>query len=111
MDIQTQVPCDGSLDRYKLRWVVCSFTQQLGIDYKETFSPVVKLATVQTFLSLALSHSWPIRQLNIKNAVLHGTLQQPVYCTQPPDFIGTAHPNYICRLNKALYDPKLAPRG
>jgi hypothetical protein len=43
------------LDRYKARWVLSGFTQQPGIDYDETFSPVVKPATVQVVLSLALS--------------------------------------------------------
>jgi len=48
---------DGSLERYKARWVLLGFTQRLGIDYDETFSPVVKPATVWTFLSLAVSHT------------------------------------------------------
>jgi hypothetical protein len=48
---------DGSLERYKARWVLRGFTQRPGVDYDETFSPVVKLATVCTVLSLAVSHS------------------------------------------------------
>jgi hypothetical protein len=47
---------DGSLDRYKARWVFHGFTQQTGIDYDETFSPVVKSAMVYTMLSLIVSH-------------------------------------------------------
>ena len=50
---------DGSLDQYKARWVLRGFTQRPGIDYDETFSPVVKHATVRTVLSLALSQDWP----------------------------------------------------
>jgi hypothetical protein len=59
---------DGSLERYKARWVLRGFTQRPGIDFLETFSPVVKPATVRTVLSLALSHSWPIHQLDVNNA-------------------------------------------
>jgi hypothetical protein len=72
---------DGSLDRYKARWVLRGFTQRLGVDYDETFSLVVKFATVCAVLSLALSRDWAIHQLNVKNAFLHGTLTETVYCS------------------------------
>jgi hypothetical protein len=70
---------DGSLERYKARWVLHRFTQQLGIDYDKTFNPVVKPATVRTVLSMALSRSWPIHQLDVKNTFLHGKLTETVH--------------------------------
>ena len=102
---------DGSLERYKAQWVLRGFTQRPGIDFGETFSPVVKLATVQTVLSLALSRQWPIHQLNVKNAFLHGTLQETVYCVQPSGFEDSAHPEFVYHLNKSLYGLKQAPRA
>jgi hypothetical protein len=102
---------DGSLDRYKARWVLQGFTQRPGIDYDETFSPVVKPATVRVVLSLALSQNWPIHQLDVKNAFLHSTLTETVYCVLPTGFADSSHPDFVCRLNKSLYGLKQAPRA
>jgi hypothetical protein len=101
---------DGSLSRYKARWVVRGFTQQAGVDYGETFSPVVKLATIRVVLSIAISQAWPIHQLDVKNAFLHGNLQETVYSKQPSGFADSTLPHHVCRLNKSLYGLKQAPR-
>jgi hypothetical protein len=102
---------DGSLDCYKARWVLRGFTQRHGVDYDETFSPVVKFATVRAVLSLALSHDWAIHQLDVKNAFLHGTLTETVYCSQPTGFVDADRPDLVCRLNRSLYGLKQAPRA
>jgi hypothetical protein len=101
---------DGSLDRYKARWVLHGFTRRLGIDYDESFSPVIKPATIRAILTLALSRSWPIHQLDVKNVFLYGTLTEIVYCVQPTGFVDSSRPDYVCRLNKSLYGLKQAPR-
>jgi hypothetical protein len=100
---------DDSLERYKARWVLRGFTQRPDVDYDETFSPVVKPATVCTVLSLAVSHSWPVHQLDVKNVFLHDTLSETVYCSQHTRFIDPAQPNHICLLNKSLYELKQVP--
>jgi hypothetical protein len=81
------------------------------VDYDETFSPVVKFATSRTVLSLALSRDWAIHQLDIKNAFLHGTLTETVYCSQPTDFVDEARPDLVCLLNRSLYGLKQAPQA
>ncbi|GJV77134.1 ribonuclease H-like domain-containing protein [Tanacetum coccineum] len=102
---------DGSLNRYKARLVANGRSQQQGIDYDETFSPVVKPATIRTVLSLAVSRQWPIHQLDVKNAFLHGHLTKTVYMHQPPGFTDSAHSDYVCLLQKSLYGLKQAPRA
>jgi hypothetical protein len=97
---------DGSLDRYKARWVIRGFTQRPRGDYDETFSPVVKFATVRVVLFLALSRDWVVHQLDVKNDFLHGTLTETVYCSQPTSFVDSARPDLICRLNCSLYGLK-----
>ena len=102
---------DGSLDRYKARWVLRGFTQRPGVDYDETFSPVVKFATVRVVFSLALSCDWAIHQLDVKYAFLHGTLTETVYCSQPIGFVDADRPDLVCRQNRSLYGLKQAPRA
>ncbi|GKB85537.1 ribonuclease H-like domain-containing protein [Tanacetum coccineum] len=102
---------DGSLNRYKARLVANGSTQIAGIDVDETFSPVVKPATIRTVLSLAISRHWPVHQLDVKNAFLHGSLSETVYMHQPPGFRDPRHPDHVCLLQRSLYGLKQAPRA
>nr|GEY78433.1 hypothetical protein [Tanacetum cinerariifolium] len=76
------------------RLVTNGSSQQLGIDCDETFSPVVKPATIRTVLSLVVSRMWPIHQLDVKNAFLNEDLSETVYMHQPPGFVDPWYPHH-----------------
>lgn len=82
------------------------YSQRPALDYKETFSPVVKLATVRSILTIVVLQGWPLRQLDVNDAFLHGALTENVYMAQPPGLKDMSPPNHVCRLCKAIYDLK-----
>ncbi|TYJ96768.1 putative mitochondrial protein [Cucumis melo var. makuwa] len=73
--------------------------------------PMVKASTINVVLSVALAQNWSLRQLDFNNAFLNGKLDEIVYMAQPPRYVNSSLPGYICKLNKAIYGLKQALRA
>jgi hypothetical protein len=87
------------------------FKQRYGIDYDDTFSPVIKMVTIRIILSIVVSRGWSLGQLDVQNAFLHGYLEEEVCMEQPPAYEDSTKPGYVWKLDEALYGLKQAPRA
>lgn len=99
---------DGNIVRYKARLVAKGCSQLFGIDYNETFSPVVRYSTIRFLIALAVKNKLKIDLMNAITAFLQGELDEEIYIEQPEGF--KTNSNQVCRLNKAMYGLKQAGR-
>ncbi|GKV22140.1 hypothetical protein SLEP1_g32031 [Rubroshorea leprosula] len=112
--LKTKLNPDGTIERFKARLIARGFTQVPGVDFDETFSPVLKPTTLRLVIALATTFGWPLRQLDVKNAFLHGKLKETIYMSQPPGFEHPEHPKhptYVYQLHKSIYGLKQASRA
>jgi hypothetical protein len=101
---------NGSVEKFKARFVARGFTQKEGIDYEETFAPVAKYTSIRTIIALASVLCWKLHQMDVKTAFLNGKIEQEVFVEQPDGFVLHNKGTHVCKLRKALYGLKQAPR-
>jgi len=90
--------------------VVKGYNQTEGLDYSDTFSPIIKPTTIKVVLAHVVSSHWPIHQIEINNSFLNGDLNEHMFMHQPPRFI-SINPNLVCKFEKVTYGLKQAPRS
>jgi hypothetical protein len=102
---------DGSVEKFKARFVARGFSQKEGIDYDEIFAPVARYTSIRIIISLASVFDWKLHQMDVKTAFLNGEVEQEVYIEQPEGFVIHGKESHVCKLKKALYGLKQAPRA
>ena len=107
---KAKIKADGSIERYKARLVAQGYTQKFGVDYDETFCPVVRMESFLTILATAIQNDLKLHQIDVTTAFLNGKLEEEVYMKQPQGFILEGQEELVCRLNKSIYGLKQSPR-
>jgi hypothetical protein len=102
---------EWKIERYKARLVAREYNQTYGVDYDEAFTPVVKMGIVRTLISCTANFGWPLHQLDVKNAFLHGDVQEEVYMKIPPGLSMHEAVGKVCRLKRSLYGLKQSTRA
>ncbi|GJU96235.1 retrovirus-related pol polyprotein from transposon TNT 1-94 [Tanacetum coccineum] len=102
---------ENTVIRNKALLLTKGYSQQKGIDFKESFASVARLKAVWLFIAYALHKSFPIYQMDVKTTFLNGPLKEEVYVNQPDGFVDPHHPDKVYRLKKAFYGLKQAPRA
>nr|GEW51504.1 retrovirus-related Pol polyprotein from transposon TNT 1-94 [Tanacetum cinerariifolium] len=98
------------LTKNKTRLVAQGYSQEEGINYDKTFAPVARMEAIKTFLAFATYINFIVFQMDVKSAFLNEKLKEEFYVKPPPGFESSEFPDYACKLDKALYELKQAPK-
>ena len=89
---------DGSIEKYKARFVARGFSQKEGIDYEETFAPVSRYTSIRSVISLAAVMKWKIHQMYVKTSFYNGIVEEEFYVQHPLSFETRDRESHVCRL-------------
>ncbi|GJX41319.1 retrovirus-related pol polyprotein from transposon TNT 1-94 [Tanacetum coccineum] len=102
---------NGVVSRNKARLMAQGYNQQEGIDFDETYAPVVRLESIRILLAYACDHNFKLYQMDVKSDFLNGFINEEVYVAQPPGFVDSEKPNHVFKIKKSLYGLKQAPKS
>ena len=100
---------DGSVDKYKARFMAKGFSQREGVDYEETFALVARYSSIRAVISLAVEKGWSVHQMDVKTSFLNEVVEEEVYVEQHEGFEVGSRETHVCRLRRAFYGLKKAP--
>jgi hypothetical protein len=101
---------EGKITRFKARFVAKGFKQKYGVDYHETYAPVVRYDSLRVILALTASRDLQLLQIDVQTAFLYGELDQKIYIKQPEGYVTPGHEHFVCLLHKGLYGLKQSSR-
>jgi hypothetical protein len=94
---------DGSIEKYKKRFVPRGFSQKKGIDFEETFAPIARYTSIKTIIALAVKMKWKLHQMDVNTTFLNGVIEEEVYIDKPQGFEVEDRNSHVYILKKALY--------
>jgi hypothetical protein len=108
---KTKHAVDGSIEKYKTRFLAQGFSQKEGIYYEETFSPIARYTSIGTIISMVTMMKWKVHQMDLKITFLNGEIKEKFYVEKPLGFETHDRETHVCTLKKALYGLNKAPRA
>jgi hypothetical protein len=106
---KVKILMSGLLDCPKACFVAKGYLQIYGVDYNETYAPVVCMEVLHLLLAYMVPHQLNVHLMDVTTAFLHVDIDDKIYVCQPEGFVNPEHPKWVCQLNKSLYRLKQAP--
>ncbi|KAL0451589.1 UNVERIFIED_CONTAM: hypothetical protein Slati_1137000 [Sesamum latifolium] len=102
---------DGEVTTFKARLVAKGYTQRLGVDFKETYSPVAMVKSIRILLAIAAWYDYEIWQMNVNTTFLNSFVEKEIFMDQPKGFTSVGEEQKVCRLQRSIYSLKQASRS